>query len=183
MPPCSHLTAVFLGRDDEVWYTFHLTEKQPPTTAEHQTILTGALTQHSNLLTNGVVFGSMGSKNPKAAENSDRSQILHLALGHIWAIPREMRYEQNVPAFHGTRAGIKSHVWYWGPRDCKHSSAWPSHPWWIKMFRMGNQIDVSCYTSSLSWHTRRTPQILDVNLLIHERRGHSASSRNHIKTM
>lgn len=171
MPPCCHLTAVFLRRDDEVWYTFHPTEKQPPTTAGHRTILTGALTQHSKLFTNEVVFGSMDSKNPRAAENSDQSQILHLVLGHIWTIPREMRHEDIAPAFHGTRAGIKSHA----PRDCKHSSAWPSHPWWIKMFRMGNQTDISCYTSSLLWHTRRTPWILDVNFLMHKRRGYSAS--------
>ena len=71
------------------------------------------------------MFGTMGSKNPRAAENSDKSQILRLALGHIWTIPREMRHEEGAPASCRTRAGMKSHG-YCGPKNCKHFSAWYS---------------------------------------------------------
>lgn len=35
--------------------------------------------------------------NPRDAKNSDRSEILLPALGHIWTIPREMRHEEDAP--------------------------------------------------------------------------------------
>lgn len=73
------------------------------------------------------MFGTMDSKNPRAAENSDKSQILSLALGHIWTIPRKMRHEEDAPTSPGTRAGSKSHG-HWVLRIA-HTPLHDIHPW------------------------------------------------------
>lgn len=87
------------------------------------------------------VFGSVGSKNSRASENS--WQVTGSTPGY--GAHLEHSQGRECPSPHRARARMKSHE-YWGLRDCKHSSAWPS-PLVNQNGKMGKQTDISCYTS------------------------------------
>lgn len=117
------------------------------------------------------VFGSVGSKNPRAAENSDKSQVLPTpGSGAHLDRSQEQEVWKECPASPGTRAEIKIHE-YWGPKTA-HTPLHGHHAWWIQIFKVGNRADINCYTSVIpNWHTRKVPQILAVNLFIHKGEG------------